>query len=82
MTKRCFELRYIFIIYLFTYLSISLFIYRFHPFIHERPREVETQAEGEAAALGSRMRDSILAPWGHVSPEVSLRYLCRLLNLT
>ena len=37
-------------------------------FIHERERELETQAEGEAGSMpgtqrGTRSRDSRIAPW-------------------
>ena len=45
-----------------------LFLKRFYPFIHERQREAETQAEGEAGSMqgpshGTRSRDSRTTPW-------------------
>ena len=45
---------------------LSFFVYvRFYLFIHERDREAETQAEGEAGSLWSLMQDSIPGPQDH-----------------
>ena len=48
--------------------EIVRFFFEFYLFIHDREREAETQAEGEAGSMpgarrGTRSQDSRIVPW-------------------